>query len=90
MTGPLVTVEFFGIPRQRAGRKELRVAARTAREALAAVEAAYPSVGELCRADGRLAPHYLLSRDGERFITDLSEPLRAGEQLVLLSADAGG
>jgi sacsin len=36
------------------------------------------------------APHYLLSLDGERFITDLGETLPNGTRLLLLSADAGG
>jgi hypothetical protein len=41
-------------------------------------------------ADGRLAPVYLLSLNGERFLTDLDERLPAGARLLLLSADAGG
>jgi hypothetical protein len=32
----------------------------------------------------------LLSLDGERFVTDLAEPLPPGARLLLLSADAGG
>jgi hypothetical protein len=28
--------------------------------------------------------------EGERFVTDLAEPLRPGVHLLLLSADAGG
>jgi hypothetical protein len=90
MSGPAVTVEFFGIPRLRAGRRELRVQAGTARSALAAVEAVCPGLRGVCREDGTLSPHYLLSRDGERFITDLGEVVEAGERLLLLSADAGG
>lgn len=85
-----VTVELFGVPRARAGRAELTVSAATAGEALAALAAACPSLGELRRPDGRLAPQYLLSLDGERFVTDLAEPLRPGTHLLLLSADAGG
>jgi molybdopterin converting factor small subunit len=90
MNGPTVTVEFYGVPRLRAGRPEITVAAATAGEALAAVVAACPALAGLCRPDGRLAPQYLLSLDGERFVTDLSEPLRLGDRLLLLSADAGG
>lgn len=85
-----VTVEFYGIPRQRAGRAELAASAGTVRELLAAVEHACPGLGGLVQADGRLTPHYLLSLDGRRFVTDLGQRLRPGERLLLLSADAGG
>jgi molybdopterin converting factor small subunit len=85
-----VTVEFFGVPRARAGCADVTVSAATVAEALAAVAAACPQLADVVRPDGRLAPHYLLSRDGERFVSGLAEPLRDGERLLLLSADAGG
>ncbi|HJT75852.1 MAG TPA: MoaD/ThiS family protein [Gemmataceae bacterium] len=85
-----VTVEFFGIPRLRAGRAEVTVPAATVEEALAAVERACPGLAGLVRPGGRLDPHYLLSVDGRRFVSDGREPLTAGERLLLLSADAGG
>jgi hypothetical protein len=85
-----VIVEFFGMPRLRAGCKELRVAAGTIGEVLARVEHACPGLAGMRRADGQLAPHYLLSRDGQRFVTDVTEEIGAGERLLLLSADAGG
>ncbi len=85
-----VTVEFFGVPRARAGRSELVVEACTVAEALAAVERACPGLAGLVRADGRPAPHYLLSLGGRRFVADVGERLGAGDRLLLLSADAGG
>jgi hypothetical protein len=87
---PAVTVEFYGVPRARAGRKEITVRAATAGEALAAVAQACPGLGGLRRPDGGLAPQYLLSLDGERFVTDLAQPLGPGDRLLLLSADPGG
>jgi sulfur-carrier protein len=90
MSLPSVTVEFFGMPRVRAGRAELTVSAATAGEALAAVVEACPTLAGLHQSGGRLAPQYLLSLDGERFVTDLTQPLRSGDRLLLLSADAGG
>jgi molybdopterin converting factor small subunit len=90
MNLPEVTVEFYGVPRLRAGRPELRVRAATAAAALAAVARACPGLAEVCGADGRLMPAYLLSLDGERFLTDLGERLQHGDRLLLLSADAGG
>jgi molybdopterin converting factor small subunit len=85
-----VTVEFYGVPRLRAGRAELAVAAGTVAAVLAAVEASCPGLKGLVTAGGRLDPHYLLSVDGRRFVSDGREPLRPGERLLLLSADAGG
>jgi molybdopterin converting factor small subunit len=85
-----VTVEFFGIPRQRAGRAEMAAPAGTVAAVLADVRRACPGLAHLVQADGRLAPHYLLSLDGRRFVTDLQEVLRPGDRLLVLSADAGG
>jgi hypothetical protein len=84
-----VTVEFYGIPRLRAGRAELSVPAGTVAEVLAAVERACPGLANLVQR-GRLAPQYLLSLDGRQFVSDLGQRLRPGERLLLLSADAGG
>jgi molybdopterin converting factor small subunit len=85
-----VTVEFYGIPRLRAGVAELAVEAATVGDALAAVERACPRLAGLRRADGRLAPQYLLSLDGRRFLSEPGERLAAGDRLLLLGADAGG
>jgi molybdopterin converting factor small subunit len=92
MSGPagLVTVEFYGVPRQHAGRAELEVAARTVGELLEAVERACPGLAGLRRADGRLAAHYLLSIDGRQFVSDVRQEVRPGDRVLLLSADAGG
>ncbi len=67
-----VTVEFYGVPRQRAGRAELAADAETAAAALARVAEACPGLRPLLTPDGRLAPQYLLSIDGDRFVADLS------------------
>lgn len=84
-----VTVEFYGIPRQRAGRATLAIPPGTVAEALAAVERACPPLAGLLR-DGRMDPHYLLSINGERFVTDVRQPLAPEDRILLLSADAGG
>jgi molybdopterin converting factor small subunit len=85
-----VTVEFYGIPRHRAGRSELVVSAATVAESLAAVERACPGLADLIRPDGKLAPHYLLSVNGETFVKDVRQALSPGDHLLVLSADAGG
>jgi molybdopterin converting factor small subunit len=85
-----VTVEFYGVPRQRAGRAELVVQARRIDDLLAAVKQACPGLADLTRADGKLASHYLLSIDGNSFVADARQPLEPGMRVLLLSADAGG
>lgn len=90
VTANMITVEFFGIPRQRAGRAELSLPAATIADALAGIERACPDLADLRRPDGRLTPHYLLSIDGQRFVSDTDERLSPGTRLLLLSADPGG
>jgi molybdopterin converting factor small subunit len=86
----LVTVEFYGVPRQRAGRAELVVLASTVAELLEGVERTCPGLTGLRRPDGRLTAQYLLSIDGRQFVTDPGQGLRPGDRVLLLSADAGG
>ena len=85
-----VTIEFFGIPRQRAGCAALAVEATTVRELLAQVEQACPGLMGILKKDGQLSPHYLVSIEGRQFLTDMDQSLCPGDRLVLLSADAGG
>ena len=86
----MVTVEFYGVPRLRAGRAELTVPAATVAELLDAVARECPALADLRRDDGRPAAHYLLSVEGRAFVSDPGQALRPGERVLLLSADAGG
>jgi molybdopterin converting factor small subunit len=86
---PEVIIEFYGIPRERAGCPQLTVRALTVGEALLEVERRCPGLRGLF-AGGRLAHHYRLSLEGRRFLTDSGERLTEGARLLLLSADAGG
>ncbi len=85
-----ITVEFFGIPRQRAGRAELVLPAATVANTLAAIEQACPGLAGLVQAGEGLSPHYLLSINGQRFLQDFDQSLQPGDRLLVLSADAGG
>ena len=90
MSLPTITIELFGMPRARAGVRELVVSAATIGEALAEVVARCRALTDLVNADGKLASQYLLSLDGKRFVSDVSQPLQPGDRLLLLSSDAGG
>jgi sulfur-carrier protein len=85
-----VTVEFYGIPRQRAGRSELTVHARTVAELLEAVARSCPQLAKIVGSDDRLAPHLAISVNGQIFVKDLGQPLQPGDRVLLLSADMGG
>ena len=83
-------VEFFGIPRHRAGCAMAHIDGETLADVLAALARSYPRLLGLQRPDGSPSPQYLVSLDGSRFLTDPQERLEPESRLLLLSADAGG
>ena len=87
---PIVTVEFFGLARHRAGRAELSVPGRTVAELARGVEATCPRLGVLLSEHGTLSPQYLFSIDGNRFTDDAGTIVPVGGRLLILGADAGG
>lgn len=86
-----ITVELFGIPRQRAGVAKTAAAGTRLDEVVADLAGRFPQLAEECFAGGRgLKPGTLANLNGERFVTDPATPLRPGDALLILSADAGG
>lgn len=90
VAAPTIQVELFGMARRRAGRSRFVSTATTIGEALAELAQVCPGMADLFLADGRLSPRYLVSIDGGPFLIDLTRPLKSGDRLLLLSADAGG
>lgn len=86
----MATIEFFGIPRQRAGVPSTLVDADTVGAALSVLREKLPGLADLMAEDGKLSSHYLLSLDGVAFVRDLDTELAPAARLLLLSADAGG
>ncbi len=82
-------VEFFGIPRERAGVAELEIDARTVGELLDALAGRFPGLGELMSPDG-LDASVAINLNGDLFVRDLTMQLAAHDRVLLLSADAGG
>jgi molybdopterin converting factor small subunit len=82
-------VEFLGVPRVRAGVSELDVQAATLGELLGALAAELPSLRDLIAGD-RLHPSIAANLNGDRFVSDPATPLREGDCVLILSADAGG
>jgi molybdopterin converting factor small subunit len=82
-------VEFFGVPRQRAGISELEVRAATLGELLGTLAAQMPSLGEFIAAN-RLRSAFVASLNCDQFISDPGTPLVDDDRVIILSADAGG
>jgi hypothetical protein len=82
---PLV-VEFFGIPRQRAGVASLALAdeerPRTLAELWSLLSVRLPTLEP--------SPHYAVNLDGQRFVESPGTSLADVQHVLILSADAGG
>lgn len=89
-----IRVEFYGIARQRAGRARLELdsprPATTLALVLAEIARQLPEFGAECLAAGRLQATLAANLDGQQFISDPATPIRDGQCLLILSADAGG
>ncbi len=82
-------IEFWGIPRQRAGISEIEVDADSLGQALTRAATRLPRLSDLIAGD-RLHPSLAANLNGDRFVCDPATPLVAGDRLLILSADAGG
>jgi molybdopterin converting factor small subunit len=86
----MIAIEFYGIPRLRAGTAVVQLEASTVGEALHALGRMCPSLEGSVLSGGSVHEVCKISLNGERFISDPSTHLRDGDTLLLLSADAGG
>jgi molybdopterin converting factor small subunit len=85
-----VTVEFYGIARERAGVESAPAEGRRLSEVLGHLAARFPRLAETCLDDGRLRAGYIANLNGEQFVTDPTTVLAAGDRVLILSADVGG
>jgi molybdopterin converting factor small subunit len=82
-------VEFFGIPRERAGIAEFESQAETLGQLLNVLVVRFPSFSEVVQS-GRLRSPFLANLNGDRFISDPATKLTESDYVLILSADAGG
>lgn len=81
-----LTVEFFGIPRQRAG-----VADLTLEDRPATLAELWCELGRRCPGlAGERSPHFAVNLEGRRFVDDPATSLEGVTHVLILSADAGG
>lgn len=85
-----IQIEFYGIPRARAGIAETTSDGQSLGLVLADLEARFPGLAECCIADGKLRPGFVANLDGHRFTTDEHTDLAPFGSVLILSADAGG
>jgi molybdopterin converting factor small subunit len=86
----LIQVEFFGIPRARAGVDKATARGDCLGEVLADLARQFPELAEACIEDQQLRPGYTANLRGERFVPDPETQLSEGDTLLLLNLDAGG
>ncbi len=85
-----ITVEFFGIPRARAGVTTATVDGETLGEVLVNLARQFPELAQTCIEGNRLRAGVVANLGGERFVTDPATPFVDGTSLLILSQDAGG
>ncbi len=85
-----VTVEFFGIPRARAGVSQTLVNGSTLGEVFLDLTQRFPALGEECIQGRFLKAGYTANLQGEKFVTDPATMLNEGDSILFLSIDAGG
>ena len=85
-----VRVEFYGLPRKRAQIDALDVDAGDLADLLRQVSTQLPHFAAACLENGRLRDGVIANLNGKRFTTDPKTPLRSGDSVLILSADAGG
>ncbi len=82
-------VEFFGIPRERAGVAGIEVRAETLGQLFATLAVEIPSFDGLI-GEHQLHSCFVANLNGDRFVSDPGTPLRENDRVLILSADAGG
>ena len=85
-----VRIEFYGIPRQRAGLESIDIEAATLGEAFQQLSEQLPQFADACLSGGQMQPSFLANLNGENFTTDPLTPLEPGDTVLIISADAGG
>ena len=82
-------VEFFGVPRERAGVAELDIQADTLGQLLSTLATRIPSFAEFI-VGNQLHPSFSANLNGDLFVSDPTTPLGEDDCVLILSADAGG
>lgn len=89
-----ITVEFFGIARERAGRPNLEICCGTEStrlgDVLLEVAEQLPVLAGECLLGEHPQVGFLVNINARRFLADPDAPIHAGDHVLLMSADVGG
>lgn len=89
-----IKVEFFGVPRLRAGVAEFFVQVNEQRmdlgEVFKQLETHFAELANECFAAGQLKKDYIVNITGQEFTRDHRRKLAATDTVLLMSRDAGG
>ncbi len=84
-------VEFFGIPRQRAGVATATTSGKTLGDVLRDLARQFPQFAMDCLdKELQLEEHVIVNINGLRFVRDSRIALEPEDVLMILSADGGG
>ena len=90
----MIQVELFGIPRQRCGTGHVTIeivqTSMSLADLLQYLGESYPEFARDCLDGSRLKPQYLANLGGTRFVSDPFCQVGPGENVLIMSADAGG
>jgi sulfur-carrier protein len=86
----MIAIEFYGVPRLRAGTRLVRLEASTVGQALRELGRVCPALKDSVLRQETVHEVFKLSLNGDRFVSDPETPLSDGDTLLLLSADVGG
>jgi molybdopterin converting factor small subunit len=82
-------VEFFGLPRERAGVAEIEVQADTLGQLFSVLAVQFPTLADLIGVN-QLSPSLAANLNGDEFVSDPALRLSKDDRVLILSADAGG
>ncbi len=85
-----VAIEFFGIPRARAGVAQTTAVGSNLGDVLDDLAKNFPSLADTCINGRMLRPGFIMNLGAERFVTSSETPLSEGDTVLLMSLDAGG
>jgi molybdopterin converting factor small subunit len=85
-----IRVEFFGIPRERAGVALAEAQGARLGDVLLDLADQFPKWAEACLDERQLRPGFVANLAGQEFVTDAETAIADGDTLLILSADAGG
>jgi molybdopterin converting factor small subunit len=85
----IMRVEFFGLPRERAGVAEIEVQVDTLGQLFGVLAAQFPSLADFIGVD-QLSASLVANLNGDEFVRDPARRLGKHDRVLILSADAGG